>query len=116
MLPDPHKQPGNDEIIGQMWAEFREALQRAKRVLVLGHSLHDAPLVEALNVPAGAGRLAVTLLGEPTIGQKLGDADVVEQTLAERLPDAHRILMRFGPSYGPEPSTDMQRWLDATGS
>ena len=38
-----------------MWAEFREALRRAKRVLVLGYSLHDAPLVEALKVPAEAG-------------------------------------------------------------
>jgi hypothetical protein len=116
MLPDPHKQPGDDGIIGPMWAEFRDALRRAKRVLVLGHSLHDAPLVEALKVPAEAGRLAVTLFGEPTTGEKMGDAAVVEQTLTERLPDAHRILTRFGPSYGPNPSTDMKGWLETTES
>ena len=116
MLPDPHKQPGDDGIIGPMWAEFREALPRAKRVLVLGHSLHDAALVDPLKVPAEAGSLAVTLFGEPTIGQKMGDAAAVEQTLRERLPDAHRILTRFGPSYGPSPSTDMKRWLETTES
>ena len=58
MLPDPAKQPGSVGIISEMWVEFGYALQRAKRVLVLGHSLHDAALIEAWPSPPPRTRWA----------------------------------------------------------
>lgn len=116
MLPDPRKEPGDDDIIGQMWTEFHEALRRATRILVLGHSLHDAPLVEALSESDVRGKIAVTLLGNPDIGELQADAQEVAAIIERSLPNAHRIIMRFGRDYGPRPSTEMERWLAATGS
>ena len=116
MLPDPRKEPGDDGIIGQMWTEFHEALRLARRVLVLGHSLHDAPLVEALSESDGRGKVAVTLLDNPDVGELHADAREVAAIIERYLPNAHRIIMRFGRDYGPQPSTEMERWLAATGS
>jgi hypothetical protein len=48
MLPDPAKVYDQDDIIIAMWREFSEALARAKRVFVLGHSLNDQYLLRAL--------------------------------------------------------------------
>lgn len=48
MLPDPEKDYEAEPVIQSLWKQFGEALQRAKRVLVLGHSLSDPGLVEAL--------------------------------------------------------------------
>ena len=117
MLPDPAKDPqrGNP-IIGEMWAVFRDALRRARRVLVLGHSLHDVPLIEALAENVSGGRLAVTLLGESDSGELADDAQRVEKTLEESLPNAHRVIMRFGPGYGPGPSYSLREWINATNS
>ncbi len=116
MLPDPRKELGNDGVIGQMWTDFHEALQRARRVLVLGHSLHDAPLVEALSESDGRGKVAVTLLGNPDVGELQAHAREVAAIIERHLPNARRIIMRFGRDYGPRPSTEMERWLAATGS
>jgi hypothetical protein len=116
MLPDPRKDPGSDGIIGQMWTEFDEALRRARRVLVLGHSLHDAPLVDALSEPDGRGKVAVTLLGDPDAGELHDDAREVAAIMEQQLPSAHRVIMRFGRDYGPRPSMEMERWLEATAS
>jgi hypothetical protein len=48
MLPDPDKDYGSNPIIVSLWSEFQTALRRAKRILVLGHSLNDQALVAAL--------------------------------------------------------------------
>ncbi len=116
MLPDPRKEPGTHGIIGQLWTEFHEALRRARRVLVLAHSLHDAPLVEALSRSDGHGNVAVTLLGNPEVDELQADAREVAAIVERHLPNAHRIIMRFGRDYGPQSSTEMARWLAATGS
>lgn len=116
MLPDPNKDPDNGNVvIGEMWLEFRHALERAKRVLVLGHSLHDDPLVGALSAHAPRPGLAVALLSAVDNPDDFdADATAVEAKLVERLPEAHRILMRFGPQYGPSPPPTMTEWLTFT--
>ncbi len=48
MLPSSEKDYQQSTTIETIWVEFRRALRRAKRVLVLGHSLADAALVAAL--------------------------------------------------------------------
>jgi hypothetical protein len=48
MLPSLEKDYQQSTTIETIWIEFRRALQRAKRVLVLGHSLADVELVSAL--------------------------------------------------------------------
>ena len=114
MLPDPHKDPEQDAVLGEMWIEFHHALRRAKRVLVLGHSLHDERLVDALSEPSAAGKLAVTLLGDPNTGELQADAPQVAEMLSQRLPNACQVALRFGRDYGPEPPVQLNQWLDAT--
>lgn len=53
MLPDPEKNYDQDLTIITLWSEFRSALGRAKKVLVLGHSLNDSYLVRTLSQYVG---------------------------------------------------------------
>jgi hypothetical protein len=48
MLPDPDKDYEADPTIQIIWQQFRQALKRAKRVFVLGHSLNDPALVNVI--------------------------------------------------------------------
>lgn len=48
MLPSLVKDYRRSPTIDAIWREFRKALRRAKRVFVLGHSLNDLTLLEAL--------------------------------------------------------------------
>jgi len=49
MLPDPDKAYDSDPVINEIWAQFEQALSRARSVFVLGHSLNDRLLVNALS-------------------------------------------------------------------
>lgn len=49
LYPDPAKDPGTDAIFTPIWGLLRRALGSATHVLVLGHSLHDPALLEALD-------------------------------------------------------------------
>jgi len=53
----------SDGVTSSLWMQFREVVQRAQLVFVLGHSLNDDALVEALRDAAPNG-LAVANLGE----------------------------------------------------
>jgi hypothetical protein len=50
LYPDPDKDPlGEGEVgVNALWNKFADALESATHVLVLGHSLHDRPLLDAL--------------------------------------------------------------------
>ncbi len=50
LYPDPEKDPlGEAELqLQALWRVFRSALDGATHVLVLGHSLHDRPLLDAV--------------------------------------------------------------------
>lgn len=65
MLPDPEKVYDKDDVINTLWEQFAEALRRAKRVFVLGHSLNDTFLLRALTQNVDPlDRLAITVLAD----------------------------------------------------
>lgn len=78
MLPDPEKMYGSDDVINTLWGQFTQALSRAKLVFVLGHSLNDKRLVEAL----------------------LQNVYPVERIMISALPDGGNAT-RFDPNGGP---------------
>jgi hypothetical protein len=98
MLPDPDKIYDQDDVIIAIWREFSEALSRAKRVLVLGHSLHDRYLVRTLVQHVDPlERLAVTVLADQTDPER-PDESVASfpAKVAQLLGNAAIIPMRFG--------------------
>lgn len=113
MLPDPEKDYEAEPIIQTLWSQFGEALQRAKRVLVLGHSLSDPGLVEALRTHVEPGeRLAVTLLATRSNSDELDPS--AASTLAiirERLPAARLISLRFDRNMA-APTLAINNWYE----
>lgn len=98
MLPDLEKIYETDQVIGPLWQQFKQALSRARRVLVLGHSLHDKELIRALveNIEP-LDRLAVTFLTsqqQPTQADDSVPSSFLE-VVREKLPTARLIPMRF---------------------
>ena len=59
--PDPNKDPVGDVEVGvhTLWQKLSEALDKATHVLLLGHSLHDRPLLDALAQASRDARFAV---------------------------------------------------------
>ncbi len=86
LYPDPDKDPTSDAAVEMLWREFRLALERADRVLVVGHSLNDPALVRELNAVPSDTRIAVTVLE--------GHDDAWVRKL---LPHAIVIEVKFGP-------------------
>jgi len=104
MLPDPDKIYDADDVINSLWEQFREALRRAKAVLILGHSLNDRALVDAIvsNVYP-LERVGITLLAEHGQPDKTDEsAFPTMKTIEAHLGNAGMITMRFG---GDEDST-----------
>ena len=94
MLPDPKKDYDSDPAIQALWPQFEAALARARRVFVLGHSLHDAALVAALRRHVQpARRLAVAVMpvsrGGPDPGAEI--IDLVNQEFS----GARIVRVRF---------------------
>ncbi len=97
MLPDPDQVYDTDPVVFSLWSQFEDALRRARRVLVLGHSMNDRPLVEALqrNV-SPPERVGVTVRGVPgEPGQVATDTGSVSQILDRELPAAAIIPIDF---------------------
>lgn len=57
LYPDPDKDPLGDAEAGvhALWERFVDALETATHVVVLGHSLHDRPLLDVLGAAARPG-------------------------------------------------------------
>lgn len=98
MLPDPDKVYDQDDVIIAMWREFSEALARAKRVLVLGHSLNDQFLLRALQQNVQPfDRIAVSVLADQHDPRRPdASAGPVIAKIADRLGNAAAIPIRFG--------------------
>ncbi len=93
MLPDLEKTYDGDPTIETLWRELANALSRAKRVLVLGHSLHDQALVQTLRDNIAAPEfLAVTVYDNP---KEPTDASDVAARVTAELPGAHTLPFRF---------------------
>ncbi len=86
LYPDPDKDPTNDSMVDQLWGEFDFALKEADAVLVIGHSLHDPPLVEALSSVSTDIPVYVSFFNEEDHKQ-----------VRARLPEATPFKMEFGP-------------------
>ncbi len=88
-----------EPTIRSLWEQFGQALRRARRVFVLGHSLNDRALVESLrrNI-SPPERLAVGLLArKDDPGHADPSATSTMNTLRDCLPAAGMITVRFGP-------------------
>ena len=107
MLPDLEKSYEGDPTIASLWREFVAALSRAKRVLVLGHSLHDAALLKALRENIELSRVAVTYLPQSP------DEHPLRERIAKELPVALALPFRFEANieFTSQPLT---QWLAST--
>ncbi len=65
LYPDPVKDPTNDADVQALWKILDEAIAEATHVLVLGHSLHDRPLLNRLATAAGRVRFAIGFYSDP---------------------------------------------------
>jgi len=97
MLPDPNKVYDTNPNIVSLWTQFEDALRRAKRVLVLGHSLHDDPLVEALqrNVSPGERVAITTISGTEVKGTVVPQDEDLRNRVVGSLPAASVIPINF---------------------
>ena len=116
MLPNPAKDYASDTLVQSLWTQFNDALRRPSMVLVLGHSLNDAALVDALrsNV-APLYRVAVTLLASESDSNQVDEsASSTEERLTEVMPEATMIPLRFGLEFKP-PTQKLAQWAERTG-
>lgn len=111
MLPDPQKDYGSDAVIQSIWLQFEEVLSRAKRVFILGHSLHDQALVDALKRHVQPSlRLAVSVYASPGNGLEpdVSVTEVVQKVEAEL--NGIVVPMRFGSPLR-HATEILDRWL-----
>jgi hypothetical protein len=97
MLPDPNKVYDGDDIINTLWHTFLAALERAKRVFVLGHSLNDTQLIEALRQHVEPlSRIGVAVLSDKA-GQESESGRQLGERVKTELPQAGLIPVCFDP-------------------
>jgi hypothetical protein len=60
LYPEHGKKPSENVIVAELWRELEFAVEHAKRVLVIGHSLHDQPLLDVLSRRKRGQKLAVS--------------------------------------------------------
>jgi hypothetical protein len=103
MWPDDRKDTSSyqaTQVINDLWQQLSQALSRAKRVVVLGHSLHDSVLVQNLKELVEPTRVAVTF--HP-------DAPPHEvEHLRSSLPQANFLPVNFGAE--PSNVAKIQAW------
>jgi hypothetical protein len=97
VLPDPNK-AYEDVLLGDLWREFGTALSRAKKVFVLGHSLADDALIDAITTNVSEpSRVCVGWLSNPDnpgeFDPRLTDDLATAQSL---LGGAFWLPIRFG--------------------
>jgi len=109
ILPSLRKDYQKSLTIETTWAEFRKALRRAKKVLVLGHSLHDVELLLALGQEVQPyERIGFTHPGYEPSSPEMAELRVWwSQLLGSRL-----FQVYFGPSFDGS-GTGFEGWDDA---
>jgi hypothetical protein len=112
MLPDPNKVYDSDPVINTIWGQFNDALSRAKRVLVLGHSLNDDQILNAIETRADPRSVGVTVYGHQSDPQQPhSKGDPILEIQNERLPQATLIPIRFGEENATAPVM-LSRWAE----
>ena len=112
MLPSPKKLYEGDDVIESIWNTFEEALARARRVLVLGHSLNDDQIVSAITDNADPATVGVTVYAhqfDPEQPERNDDPIIGIQK--DRLPEATLIPIRFGEEGAVNPVV-LDRWAE----
>ncbi len=108
LYPDPKKDPHDIELgMDRLWNKFAEALETATHVLVVGHSLHDKPLLDALAEPVHAGRqihFAICYHGDPQPVRTVLEKHPLFNSLSPRL-----ISMDFQPEHD---FSEMKGWIN----
>ena len=115
-LPGLNKNYG-DSVISALWEAFRLALARAKRVLVLGHSLNDDALAAAIRENAAPDSVAVSVLAEPNNRTVLSEEGKrMKGWVADKLPSGTATIpMYFDRQYGSNGQhSGLEAWLNAT--
>jgi hypothetical protein len=116
MLPDPDKDYQSNSTIRDTWIEFRNALTRAQKILIVGHSLHDKVLVDSLKeLVEPITRVGVAIEGRAS--DQLPSRAGAE--LVKRIPDLFgRTLATFPIQFGEKLRTDVsqsiQDWVSDT--
>lgn len=81
-------------------------------MLVLGHSLNDDQIVDAIATRADPESVGVTVYGHPSDPrQPFAQNDPILDIHSERLPQATLIPIRFGEGGVPAPSV-LKEWAD----
>jgi hypothetical protein len=108
LYPDPNKDPlGEGEVgVNALWNKFTDALKSATHILVLGHSLHDRPLGNALAEHRGPhARLAFTFHHQArAIRERLK-----HHGLNRHDQDLSLVRMDFQPKHDFKP---LRAWID----
>lgn len=86
LYPDPDKDPTSDATVSELWAEFDTAIEAADGIVVIGHSLHDPPLVRALRRVARS---------KPVVISYCEDAD--PNWGESQVPGSQALRLEFGP-------------------
>jgi hypothetical protein len=87
LYPDPEKDPTNDAVVSELWAEFEKTVDLVDSILVVGHSLHDPALVRSLRAIAPSKPVTVSVLHPE------------ERKAAQtKIPGAIAVQMEFGPT------------------
>ena len=111
LYPDPEKDPLAEEVINDLWNELDEALGLATHIVVIGHSLNDAPLVHSL----ARTSLPVAILRPDSSSEANGKSEQggPEESLAGRI---SRFKVEFGPDMDSNDEStlslgDLKEWL-----
>jgi hypothetical protein len=99
MLPDPEKGYSGDDVLTMMWSQFEAALRRARRVLVLGHSLSDVLITKALHDHVSPDRLGIVVFGDGRGGVDPSAAEF-QTRVGKTFPGSALMAVRFGPDIG----------------
>ena len=108
MWPDDQKDATSyiaTRVIDDLWSQLREALSRARTVVVLGHSLHDPFLTRALRAHVPPTRLLVTTFGNDDAVQR----QEIARMRAE-VGDATFMLLEFNAA--PTAGDELAKWAE----
>jgi hypothetical protein len=110
LYPDPRKDPANNPLVQDLWREFDRALDWADHVLVLGHSMSDAPLKDMIYSHITYVPVAITHVEDLGPGRR--EMSPSSPRMVGGSPDFYPIRCAFGP----EPvidREDLEFWLEA---
>lgn len=110
LYPDPRKNPFDVQLgVHALWRKLKEALETATHVLVLGHSLHDRPLLDALAESAKScrqTRFAFCYYGDQSPLETVLNNDT---TFGRPSVDIKLVAMDFQPQWD---FTELERWVN----